>query len=60
MRFPRRHFLRLAARAAALPAAARFAWAQAYPARPKEFRNRIRIDLERWAKLMRAANIEAE
>jgi tripartite-type tricarboxylate transporter receptor subunit TctC len=31
---PRRQFLRLAAGAAALPAVPRFAWAQAYPARP--------------------------
>jgi tripartite-type tricarboxylate transporter receptor subunit TctC len=31
---PRRKFLRLAAGAAALPAVSRFAWAQAYPARP--------------------------
>jgi tripartite-type tricarboxylate transporter receptor subunit TctC len=34
MRFPRRQFLHLAAGAAALPAASRFAWAQAYPTRP--------------------------
>jgi tripartite-type tricarboxylate transporter receptor subunit TctC len=34
MKLPRRRFLRLAAAAAALPAVARFAWAQAYPARP--------------------------
>jgi len=34
MKLPRRKFLHLAAGAAALPAAARFAWAQAYPARP--------------------------
>jgi tripartite-type tricarboxylate transporter receptor subunit TctC len=34
MRLPRRTFLHLAAGAAALPAAARLAWAQAYPARP--------------------------
>jgi tripartite-type tricarboxylate transporter receptor subunit TctC len=35
MKLPhRRHFLHLAAGAAALPAASRFAWAQAYPARP--------------------------
>jgi len=34
MKLPRRNFLRLAAGAAALPAALRFAWAQAYPARP--------------------------
>jgi len=31
---PRRRFLHLAAGAAALPAVTRFAWAQAYPARP--------------------------
>src|SRR5262245_50439120 len=31
---PRRRFLRLAAGAALLPAVSRFAWAQAYPARP--------------------------
>jgi tripartite-type tricarboxylate transporter receptor subunit TctC len=31
---PRRRFLRLAAGAAVLPAVSRFAWAQAYPARP--------------------------
>ena len=30
----RRNFLHLAAGAAALPAVSRFAWAQAYPARP--------------------------
>jgi tripartite-type tricarboxylate transporter receptor subunit TctC len=34
MKLPRRHFLHLAAAAAALPAVARFAWAQAYPSRP--------------------------
>src|SRR5262249_62087068 len=31
---PRRNFLHLAAGAAALPTASRFAWAQAYPTRP--------------------------
>src|SRR5262245_21972640 len=34
MKLPRRNFLHLAASAAALPAISRFAWAQAYPARP--------------------------
>ena len=34
MKLPRRRFLHLAAGAAALPAVARVAWAQAYPARP--------------------------
>jgi tripartite-type tricarboxylate transporter receptor subunit TctC len=34
MKLPRRQFLHLAAGAAALPAATRVAWAQAYPARP--------------------------
>jgi tripartite-type tricarboxylate transporter receptor subunit TctC len=34
MKLPRRRFLHLAAGAAALPAASRFAWGQAYPARP--------------------------
>jgi tripartite-type tricarboxylate transporter receptor subunit TctC len=34
MKLPRRRFLHLAAGAAALPAASRFAWAQAYPTRP--------------------------
>ena len=34
MKLPRRRFLRLAAGVAALPAVARFAWAQTYPARP--------------------------
>jgi tripartite-type tricarboxylate transporter receptor subunit TctC len=34
MKFPRRQFLHLAAGAAALPAASRFAWAQTYPSRP--------------------------
>jgi len=34
MKLPRRNFLHLAAGAAALPAASRFAWAQAYPSRP--------------------------
>jgi len=34
MKFPRRQFLRLAAAAAALPAASRIAWSQAYPSRP--------------------------
>ena len=34
MKLPRRKFLHLAAGAAALPAVARFAWAQAYPTRP--------------------------
>jgi tripartite-type tricarboxylate transporter receptor subunit TctC len=34
MKFPRRNFLHLAAGAAALPAVARFAFAQAYPSRP--------------------------
>jgi tripartite-type tricarboxylate transporter receptor subunit TctC len=34
MKLPRRNFLHLAAGAAALPAASRFAWAQPYPTRP--------------------------
>jgi tripartite-type tricarboxylate transporter receptor subunit TctC len=34
MKLPRRKFLRLVAGAAALPSVSRFAWAQAYPARP--------------------------
>src|SRR5262245_4881528 len=34
MKLPRRNFLHLAASAAALPLASRFAWAQAYPTRP--------------------------
>src|SRR5215475_13236116 len=34
MKLPRRQFLHLAAGTAALPAVSRFAWAQAYPARP--------------------------
>jgi hypothetical protein len=34
MKLPRRNFLYLAAGAAALPTASRFAWAQAYPTRP--------------------------
>jgi tripartite-type tricarboxylate transporter receptor subunit TctC len=34
MTLPRRQFLHLAAGAATLPAVSRFAWAQAYPARP--------------------------
>ncbi len=34
MKLPRRRFLQLAAGAAALPAAARFAWAQSYPTKP--------------------------
>jgi hypothetical protein len=33
MKLPRRYFLHLAACAAALPTASRFAWAQAYPTR---------------------------
>ena len=34
MKLPRRRFLHLAAGMAALPAVARIAWAQSYPARP--------------------------
>jgi tripartite-type tricarboxylate transporter receptor subunit TctC len=34
MKLPRRNFLHLLARAAALPTASRFAFAQAYPTRP--------------------------
>ena len=34
MKLPRRQFLHLAAGAATLPAASRFAWAQAYPSKP--------------------------
>jgi len=34
MKLPRRHFLHLAAGAAALPVISRIAWAQTYPARP--------------------------
>src|SRR5215831_15195702 len=34
MKLPRRAFLQLAAGAAAISAASRFAWAQAYPTRP--------------------------
>jgi tripartite-type tricarboxylate transporter receptor subunit TctC len=34
LKLPRRHFLRLAAGASALPAVSRFAWAQSYPSRP--------------------------
>ena len=37
MKLPRRQFLDLAVGAAALPMMARFAWAQAYPARPVRF-----------------------
>jgi tripartite-type tricarboxylate transporter receptor subunit TctC len=37
MKLPRRNFLHLAAGAAALPAASRFAWAQAYPTRPVRY-----------------------
>jgi tripartite-type tricarboxylate transporter receptor subunit TctC len=37
MKLPRRRFLHLAAGAAALPAAARIAWAQTYPSRPVRF-----------------------
>jgi len=37
MKLPRRTFLHLAAGAAALPAASRIAWAQAYPTRPVRF-----------------------
>jgi len=37
MKLPRRAFLRLATRAAALPAVSRIAWAQGYPARPITF-----------------------
>ena len=34
MKLPRRHFLHLAAGAAALPALSRITWAQGYPSRP--------------------------
>jgi tripartite-type tricarboxylate transporter receptor subunit TctC len=34
LKLPRRHFLRLAAGASALPAISRFAWGQSYPSRP--------------------------
>src|SRR5262245_42629163 len=34
MKLPRRHFLHLAASAAALPVVSRIAWAQTYPTRP--------------------------
>ena len=34
MKLPRRRFLHLAGGAAVVPAASRFAWAQAYPTRP--------------------------
>src|SRR5262245_31823281 len=34
MKLPRRNFLHLAGGTAALPVVSRFAWAQAYPARP--------------------------
>jgi len=37
MKLPRRTFLRLAAAAAALPAAPRVAWVQSYPSRPVRF-----------------------
>ncbi|MBV8110229.1 MAG: tripartite tricarboxylate transporter substrate binding protein, partial [Hyphomicrobiales bacterium] len=37
MSLPRRTFLRLAAAAAALPAASRVAWVQSYPSRPVRF-----------------------
>jgi hypothetical protein len=37
MTLPRRHFLHLAASAAALPAVSRIAWAQVYPSRPISF-----------------------
>src|SRR6266545_1314949 len=40
MKLPRRQFLHLAAGAAALPAASRLAWAQAYPAQPVVIDNR--------------------
>src|SRR5215469_14269368 len=34
LKLPRRHFLRLAAGASALPAMSRFAWGRSYPSRP--------------------------
>ena len=37
VKLPRRQFLHLAAGAAALPAASRFAWAQTYPSRPVQW-----------------------
>jgi hypothetical protein len=43
MKLPRRKFLHLAAGAAPLPAVSRFAFAQAYPARPV----RIMVGLSR-------------
>jgi hypothetical protein len=46
MKLPRRQFLHLAAGAAALPAVSRFAWAQAYPARPVRL-IRCRVQVER-------------
>jgi hypothetical protein len=43
MKLPRRTFLHLVAGAAALPAASRFAWAQAYPSRPVRWISSARV-----------------
>jgi len=58
MKLPRRTFLHLAAGAAALPAMPRIAWAQAYPARPVRWSRQFIT--EKWAKVIRAANIRPE
>jgi hypothetical protein len=69
MKLPRRNFLHLAAGAAAFPAASRVARAQAYPSRPvqhdragspADFGKLVVDDKEKWAKVIRAANIKAE
>jgi hypothetical protein len=49
MKLPRRNFLHLAARAAALPAVSRVATAQAYPTRP------VRIESARRWKMQNPA-----
>ena len=75
MKLPhRRQFLHLAAGAAALPAVSSIASAQAYPARPvrrrfgrhapfrlaADFGKLIAAETEKWAKVIRAANIKPE
>jgi hypothetical protein len=47
MKLPRRNFLHLAAGAAALPAASRVTWAQAYPTRPWSLVVTRRVQLKR-------------
>jgi len=66
MKLPRRNFLHLAAGAAALPVASRFALAQAYlggtalTGSPADFGKLIAEETEKWGKVVKFAGVKAD